>query len=112
MDELAKKLTELTTQLAPPAFEAAKSAMRVQGWATLTQGLGLLGVAAVLALASYVCGRAARNYDADAFIFFGMIAAVGAAAMFLVAGAILTNPWTYVTITNPEVALAGKALGL
>lgn len=113
MDKLAEKIAELSDRLGPHVVDAARGAARMEAISTLAAGI-------VCALATYVLTRVAlylwrleTDHDDVDFARLG--------AVFLFIGAFgtgcstiwqIVDPWIWSTLSNPDLWIAKRVLGL
>lgn len=115
MDEAAKRFADLAAQYAPNVIDAAKQAARIEAYSALALSVIWFGFAVSLAVAARICLRTHPEWDDDWFIparFVGWVAICISALCF--AGGLWAwiNPWTWVTMTSPELWIAKRALHL
>ena len=118
IDKLTDKLAEIASAMQGPGLEAAKGAAAAEAMSVLAGGV-LSGVVAVGC--AYVMRwswrrlRATGDHEDGAQICYVLVTGVSA-----LLGAILgcravwafADPWTWITISQPELWLAKRALGL
>lgn len=120
MDKLAEKIAELSDKYGSHTIEVMRGAARVEAYSTLMSG----GMMLVLGLAflggagfMYRLGCKIRDsddsyYDGEGqFIICGVLTLISAGP--LLAGIwCFIDPWVYATISNPDLWIAKKVLGL
>ena len=113
VDVLVSKVTELLDKATGPGMEAAVEAARVAAYSALSGG----AVSLVVAVGAVYGVRKLWAVEEDQYDF--PIAKIGAVVLCVVAficGWVavwsVADPWTWATISHPELWLAKKALGL
>ncbi len=114
MDELAKRFADAAAQYAPQVADAARAAMQIEAYSNLTFSLLWF----LMAFASFRFGLFLCNheYDVDNFSdlpsFSKVVGAllIGLATVFILPGVWnWINPWTWMMINHPDIALARHA---
>jgi hypothetical protein len=112
MDELAKRFAALAEQYGPKVVDAALSAARTEAYSQLAAA----AMWGVLALAIAIGGRfiwsQGVKYDEDGLrvAACGMWGFAAFCSLFVIWTFI--DPWTWTTISNPELWIAKKAFKL
>lgn len=120
MDKLAEKIAELSDKYGSHTIEAMRGAARVEAYSSLVGGGALLVLGLALLSAAlytyFLVGKklADENYrDDGAGYYLTCIGLVLLSAGPLLGGTWnLINPWIYATISNPDLWIAKKVLGL
>jgi hypothetical protein len=114
MDELAKKLVELSDRLGPQVVDAARGAARMAAYSALQGHIVALVVAAAVASVAVILWRRNAMFDDDlpagracAGLLFGVAALVASLAL---AG--ITDPWLWSTFNHPDLWIAKRVLNL
>ena len=118
MDELAQRFAALTDKYGPHVVESGLTAARISGLTNVAIGImWLLLCAAACGCGWYVLKNHQRlmdDHDWERGECIVAVAVIGVIALGTGIGALvqLCDPWVWVAIFNPEVAIAGKVLGL
>ncbi len=114
MDKTAELFAKLADQYGPFVIEAAKGAARVEAYSCLVSSL----VAAGIAYAMYRAGQHLRNKKCEDRTDDGIVHAFGylILALTIIPASIAlwawVDPWTWTTISQPELWIAKKTLRL
>lgn len=110
MDELAKHFAELADKYGPKVADAALEAARVEAFSCLMGSLIWFG----LALAACLLGRFLyrksheENWDND-WVFLAFVSWAVAGGLCVPGVWAWIDPWTWITISHPELWLAKQA---
>jgi uncharacterized membrane protein YidH (DUF202 family) len=117
MDKLAQQFADLAEKYGPSVADAAMSAARIHGYSVLIASIIWFVFSGLLIIG----GRKLWNrkpadqddqFDRDVPNAFGYVAFI-LAVVFGAAGVwSWIDPWTWISITNPDLYLAKKAFGL
>jgi hypothetical protein len=121
VDQALQKLGELVQQHGPQAINLAAQVVRVDGLSSIVRGAGMAILGAGLGYAAYRTARASirenckdileQNVGLAVGSAFGAAAlAIGTALLAINAYADLADPWNWVALLNPKLALAHQVL--
>lgn len=115
MDELAKRFLELSDKYGSHVVDAARASVQVSAWSNIEGNIitFLVGLA-ILPIAKWAWNKDVRDAFGD--IPFSRIGAVIlifiSLVCFIVFVTSMFDPWTYVPLFNPDLAIAHKILGV
>jgi hypothetical protein len=115
MDELAKKIAELSEKYGPHVIDAARQAVRMDMYSNLVSTLMEAGAAGLLIYAGMFLWKKASTSDSyDAEMLYPVSWMLWAAAMIPACCAIWTwiDPWTWTAFANPDLYLAKRVFRL
>lgn len=118
IDKLTDKLAEIASAMQGPGLEAAKGAAAAEAMSILAGG-ALCGLAAVgfayVMRWSWRRLQATGDYEEGAQLYYVLLTG-GSALLVAILGSravwAFADPWTWITLTQPELWLAKRALGL
>lgn len=109
MDEIAKKMAELSTQYGPTVIDAARGAVRVEAYSQLVAGgICLVASAGLIAVLRYAWPKA--NEDNFGWVLCMCAAMLGLLFLLPLGVWSFADPWTWTAITHPDLYLAKRVI--